>query len=93
MSQKTSEEGHTYQQMFREVEQIIEKIQGESLELDAMVGEVKKAHGLIQAMRTRLQETQNTIEQLKADLQDHGESESGPGAIEELDVAEGDDAL
>ncbi|MCY4443621.1 MAG: exodeoxyribonuclease VII small subunit [Proteobacteria bacterium] len=73
----------SYKAMFEEVESIITSVQNSSLELDQMISEVKKGFSLIKKMRTRLDTTKNTIQELRmeADIEsnqqddDHSEDD------------------
>lgn len=59
----------TYQKMFSQVEEIIQNMENGTMDLDQMIREVKKGQKLIVKMNDRLQESKNTIENLKKDLE------------------------
>lgn len=53
-----------YQQMLREVETIVESMNQPDLDLDQMVSQVERGFKLIESMRSRLQETQEKVDEL-----------------------------
>lgn len=68
-----SESTLSYQQMFEQVEQIILRMQNQNLDLDEMIQEVRRGHGLIQKMRQRLKESESTIVEMKNELLGEGD--------------------
>ena len=58
----------SYQQMYTQVEQIIHAIEADAMDLDEIVREVEKGHKLIAKMLHRLQESKNTIDRCKQEL-------------------------
>lgn len=62
MSQK--ENSASYQNMLKEVEEIVRSVASPELDLDQMVGKVERGYELIQSMQTRLDTTKERIDEL-----------------------------
>lgn len=58
-------ESQKYQSMLGEVEGIVKSMSSPDLDLDEMVSKVERGYELIQAMRDRLNQTKEKIDQLQ----------------------------
>lgn len=58
-------ESETYQAMLAEIDAIVRAVGSPELELDELVRKIERGYGLIKAMRGRLDETKQRIEELR----------------------------
>ena len=68
-----------YAEALAELEQILEDLEGDSVDVDELASHVKRASTLIQLCRQRLTQSKAEIEQVVADLEAH-ENEGDPEA-------------
>lgn len=71
-----SQSSQSYQDMYSQVEQIIQTMEADAMDLDEMVNEVAKGHKLIAQMKERLQESKNIIDGFKQELEPKPTDES-----------------
>ncbi len=62
-------ESASYKAMLQEVELLVKEVGQPDLELDAMVGKIERGYTLIKAMRARLEQTKDKVEQLRLDFE------------------------
>ena len=65
-------ESQTYQNMSTKVEAIIQSLDSEKIDLDLMLNKVEEGYKLLDKMRTKLQKSQEKVDQLRS----HYESEN-----------------
>ena len=65
-------ESQTYQNMSTKVEAIIQSLDSEKIDLDLMLNKVEEGYKLLDKMRTKLQKSQEKVNQLRS----HYESEN-----------------
>ena len=62
-------ESVTYKKMLEDVESIITEISSPQVDLDLLVKKIESGYDLIKKMRTRLDETKDKVEKLRADFE------------------------
>lgn len=62
-------ESVTYKRMLEDVESIITEISSPQVDLDLLVKKIESGYDLIKKMRTRLDETKDKVEKLRADFE------------------------
>jgi|GEM_PF-985915 len=68
-------ESHKYQDMLREVEQIVQGISGSDLDLDELVERIERGYELVKTMRERLEHTKMKIDKLRQEYAEREEDE------------------
>lgn len=59
----------SYEAMLLQVERLVGEIAGDQCNLDEMVAKVEEGYGLIKALRQRLSDTKERIEQLRVEFE------------------------
>ena len=54
----------TYQKAIEELEEILENIQGDKVDLDELISQLKKAYELIDFCKSRIKQTEMKIEEI-----------------------------
>ena len=62
---KEKKESITYNQMLKKVEKIVSDIDSPDVDLDSMVQKLEQGYELVNAMRTRLDQTKEKVEKLR----------------------------
>lgn len=87
-ARKSQSKPQSYAKAVEELEAILGDLEGENIEVDELAAKVKRASGLIQFCRERLNGTRLEIEQVVAELENFEDREADEEIEDEDDLQE-----